>query len=55
MARRDPSAYARRNFPWLLALFGAFVALGLWRDNAPALIGGAAGLLWLILSARRAS
>jgi hypothetical protein len=53
MAGRDPSAYARRNFGWLLALFGAFLAFGLLRGNAAAVLGGAGGIAWLLWAARR--
>ena len=53
MAKRDPAAYARRNFGWLLAVFGAFVVFGLFRGNGAALLGGGAGIAWLLWSARR--
>ena len=53
MAPRDPAAYARRNFGWLLAVFGAFLAFGLIRGNAAAVLGGGAGIGWLLWAARR--
>jgi len=54
MRERDPVGYARRNFVVLFVLFAAFVALGLWRDNIAALVGGAAGIAWLAWAKWRA-
>ena len=53
MARRDPAGFAKRYFTGLLVVFGAFVALGLWRDNWAALAGGAAGIAWVLWRVRK--
>jgi len=54
MTGRDPLGYARRNFAPLLALFGAFVVLGLVSANEAALLGGGAGIGWLLWARTRA-
>ncbi len=47
MARPDRSAYARRNAPVLLALFGLAVVAGVVLANWAAIAGGALGLAWV--------
>ncbi len=47
MTERDPNAFARKHWTWLIPACGVVMLLGFLRQNTFAVAGGVLGLVWV--------